>query len=46
MLIYTLSMPGKAGLGPLDEKKATLGDTTPAPATVTVSENFTTGLLA
>jgi hypothetical protein len=44
-LIHTLSMPGKAGLGPLDEKEATLGDNTPFPTTVTVGETFTTGLL-
>jgi hypothetical protein len=39
-------MPGKARLGPLEEKEATLGDNTPSPTTVMVGENFTTGLLA
>jgi hypothetical protein len=39
-------MPGKEGLGPLEENEATLGDITPSPTTVMVGENFTTGLLA
>jgi hypothetical protein len=46
VLIYTLSIPGKRGLGPLDENEATLGDSTPFPTTVTVGETFTTGFLA
>jgi hypothetical protein len=46
VLIYTLSIPGKRGLGPLDENEATLGDSTPFPTTVTVGETFTMGLLA
>jgi hypothetical protein len=41
-----LSIPGKRGLGPLDENEATLGDSTPFPTTVTVGETFTMGLLA
>jgi hypothetical protein len=39
-------MPGKRVLGPLDEKEATLGDSTPFPTAVAVGEIFTTGLLA
>jgi hypothetical protein len=46
MPIYTLSTPGKRVLGPLDEKEATLGDSTPFPTTVAVGETFTTGFLA
>jgi hypothetical protein len=46
LLVYTLSTPGKEGLGPLEENEATLGDSTPSPTTVMVGENFATGLLA
>lgn len=43
--LSTLIMPGKLGLGPLEEKAATLGDSTPFPTTLTAREIFTTGVL-
>jgi hypothetical protein len=36
-------MPGKLGLGPLEENAATLGASTPFPTTLTVCEILTTG---